>query len=123
MVKSVKVSKPNFFEKLTEYEGTLKILYGVGIVILLILIYIVFFRSTSETPISTMNPNVTPGPTLLPAKIQNLKELVKKEMNKSEVLTTIKGKLEDWGNNVDKLPDDLKEKAIKCYQNPDGCVF
>ena len=40
-----------------------------------------------------------------------------------QILTVIKGKLEDWGDDIDKLPSDVKEKAITCYKNKDGCIF
>ncbi len=131
-----------FFDKLAEYEGILNILYGVGVIILIILIYIVFFRNqitieptstptnTPTNTVSTMNNTTnktrstpTPIPTSVVSKIKNLKNTVSKEINEAEAILIIKGKLEDWGDNINKLPDDVREKAIACYKNTDGCIF
>ncbi len=132
-----------FLEKLPQYEGNLKIAYGVGVVILIVLIYIVFFSGGTSTPpptpspsttpssltnsSTTQSPSTTPSPTKsivkkLDSKITNLKEKIS-ALNNNTVLTIIKGKLEDWGDDVNKLPADVKEKAIACYRNSDGCIF
>jgi hypothetical protein len=129
-----------FLEKLPQYEGNLKIAYGIGVVILIVLIYIVFFSgdsntstpspsTTSTTPSSstTPSPSTTPSSnksikTKLDTKITDLKKKIS-ALNNNTVLTIIKGKLEDWGDDVNKLPADVKEKAMACYRNSDGCIF
>ncbi len=134
-----------FLEQLPQYEGNLKIAYGVGVVILIVLIYIVFFSSSSKTPetpspsttpsitpsmtpTSTSNtPSITTSPTnqitsKLDSKITDLKQKIG-SLNNNTVLTIIKGKLEDWGDDINKLPQDVKEKAMACYRNTDGCIF
>jgi hypothetical protein len=135
-----------FLEKLPQYEGNLTIAYGIGVVILIVLIYIVFFSGDSNT--STPSPSTSPttsttttstttSPTTsstttpssnksiktkLDTKITDLKKKIS-ALNNNAVLTIIKGKLEDWGDDVNKLPADVKEKAMACYRNSDGCIF
>jgi hypothetical protein len=122
----------SFMERLPEYEHTLYILYGIGVVILIILIYIVFFRTTitpapsQQETASTSSPTTNPTKSIsskVGAKITNLKQKINNSLDDVQVIAVIKGKLEDWGDDINKLPADVKEKAIACYKNVDGCVF
>ena len=93
----------------------------------------------------TSNPNITTSPTnnvdtsitFNPSKNTNpdniidiisnkagfIKTDISKNIDTSETVLMIKGKLEDWGDDINSLPDNLKKQAINCYNNPDGCVF
>ena len=141
MARGKSIKGGGFMEKLPEYEPTLYILYGIGVVILIVLIYIVFF-GTSVTP--TPSPSEIPTtPTTMPTdmalalstqtttmptmsvgtKLTNIKQKISNSLNDDKVIAIIKGKLEDWGDDIDKLPADVKEKAFACYKNADGCIF
>jgi len=131
MAKGRLIKGGGFMENLAEYEPTLYILYGIGVIILIVLIYIVFFR-TSITTILSPSPVGTGSPTTAPTKsissqvgnkVKDLKQKVNNTLDDVQILTVIKGKLEDWGDDIDKLPSDVKEKAITCYKNKDGCIF
>ncbi len=86
------------------------------IVLLIILvigtIYILFFREQTPTPTITSIP--IPTPTSV-AEDQNPK--------RKKILKIIKENLKNWGNDINKLPQEIKEAVIKCYDNPEGCIF
>ncbi len=88
------------------------------IVLLIILvigtIYILFFREQTPTPTITSTPTPTPIPTSV-AEDQNPK--------RKKILKIIKENLKNWGNDINKLPQEIKEAVIKCYDNPEGCIF
>ena len=67
MAKGRLIKGGGFMENLAEYEPTLYILYGIGVIILIVLIYIVFFR-TSITTILSPSPVGTGSPTTAPTK-------------------------------------------------------
>jgi hypothetical protein len=137
MARGKSIKGGGIMETLSEYEPTLYILYGIGVVILIGLIYIVFFK-TSVTPTPSPSETIMPvegtldtsttSPTTKPtnsvvSKITNVKQKISNSLNDDKVISIIKGKLEDWGDDIDKLPADVKEKAMACYKNADGCVF
>ena len=74
----------------------------------------------------TFAPNTTSNPNIIDI-ISNQSGFIKTDISKSidnsETILMIKGKLEDWGDDINSLPDNLKQQAISCYNNPDGCVF
>ena len=129
-----------------KYKPILYVLYGFAVLILFFLVYILFFKKKSNqqelNPDITSNPNITLSPTYttLPPNtyvttsptnivdmISNEAGFIKTDISKniasSETILMIKGKLEDWGDNINELPDNLKEQAVNCYNNPNGCVF
>jgi len=75
----------------------------------------------------TFNPSKNSNPDNIVDMISNKAGFIKTDISKNiesnETILMIKGKLEDWGDDINSLPDNLKKQAINCYNNPDGCVF
>jgi hypothetical protein len=94
----------------------------VGVFIILIgLVYILFFKKSDDILIPTPEPtNIsTPESTNM-----STPEPTKFNFdNKSEEVIIIRGQLENWGDDFNSLPDDLKEQAVYCLKNPDACSF
>jgi hypothetical protein len=84
----------------------------------------------TTNPNSTLTPNITTSTTspsnivdIISTKAGFIKTDISKDIASSETILMIKGKLEDWGDDINSLPDNLKEQAVNCYNNPNGCVF
>ena len=105
------------------HQSELMMLYIVGLLLLVVYLYYVFYylkpSTTTSTP--TNQPTQTPGPTK-GSVFDKLKQKIDK-LNELDVAKSLKGKLDTWGDDIDKLPEKLRTRAISCYQNPDGCVF
>jgi hypothetical protein len=99
-----------------DMESNYNIPLIIFIVLLIILvigtIYILFFREQTPTPTITSIP--IPTPTSV-AEDQNPK--------RKKILKIIKENLKNWGNDINNLPKEIKEAVIKCYDNPEGCIF
>ena len=91
----------------------LYISFGVVFLILIALIYILFIKKSDEIVVPTSEPTSKPTPE--PTKF-NLN-------NNSEEVVILRGQLENWGDDFNSLPDDVKEQAMYCLKNPDSCAF
>ncbi len=100
-----------------DMESNYNIPFIIFIILLIILvigiIYILrvpTYSSINTTPIPTYS---SPFPT--PTKEPNKKIFID--------LDNFKQSLENWGDDINKLPKEIKEAVIKCYDNPEGCIF
>lgn len=81
--------------------------------------------STSSSPSpSTMYESIpttsfTSKPTSKPNKIKKTIDKIKS----SKVIKNIEANLKEWKNDINNLPAELRESAIDCYSNPEGCIF
>jgi hypothetical protein len=118
---------------LLAHETKLYILYIIAVIVLCIYLYYIFSYK-SVTPKSTLNPIPSATPTATPESIKNkilskIKSNVSEVKNKiklldeTDVAKSLKGKLDNWGDDIDRLPTELRMNAITCYQNPQGCIF
>ena len=109
------------------------IILGVVLIIIVSIgVYILFFRE-SAIPTSTTSPSTSPSPTYestpttsftstptsKPNKIKKTIDRIKS----SKVIKNIEANLKEWKNDIDNLPTELRESAINCYSNPEGCIF
>ncbi len=96
--------------------------YIILVIILLIIVsigvYILFFRK-SKLPTQTTTYTPTPKPTSKPNKFRKAIDKIKS----SKIIKNIEHDLKEWKNDIDTLPVELKEAAITCYSNPQGCIF
>lgn len=98
------------------------ILFIILIIIVIIAVYILFFRKSNlsiTTPTYTPTSSPTSSPTYTPNKIKRTIDKIKS----SKVIKNIEADLKEWQNDIEKLPLELKEAAINCYSNPQGCIF
>ena len=102
-------------DNFNNYKPLLYISFVVVFIILIGLIYILFIKKSNEIIIPTPEPTNMFTPTPEPTKF-NLD-------NNSEEVVILKGQLEDWGDDFNSLPDDVKEQAMYCLKNPDSCAF
>ena len=95
------------------YKLLLYIFFAIVFIILIVLIYIFYIKKSDDIVIPTSEPTYMPTPE--PTKF-NLD-------NNSEEVVILRGQLENWGDDFNSLPDDVKEQAMYCLKNPDSCAF
>ena len=106
---------------LNAHQSELIMLYVVGLLLLVVYLYYAFYYLKPITTTPTEQPTQTPGPTK-ETVLDKLKKKIDK-LDELDVAKSLKGKLDTWGDDIDKLPEKLRSSAISCYQNPDGCIF
>jgi cytoskeletal protein RodZ len=79
---------------------------------------------TTSPTTSTMYESIpttsfTSTPTSKPNKIKKTIDKIKS----SKIIKNIEANLKEWKNDINNLPAELKENAIDCYSNPEGCIF
>jgi hypothetical protein len=119
---------------LLSHQTELYILYVAGLIVLCIYLYYIFFYKSNITKTTsiTSEPSFTPSSSPLPTKESIKNKLLNKfqstsakikALDASFVAKSLKGKLDNWGDDIDRLPANLRENVISCYQNPQGCIF
>ncbi len=123
---------------LLSHQTELYILYVVCLIVLCIYLYYIFFykstitKTTGITSVPSFTPSLLPSSSPSPTKESIKNKLLNKfqsttakikALDPEFVAKSLKGKLDNWGDDIDRLPANLRENAISCYQNPQGCIF
>jgi hypothetical protein len=100
------------------------IVFIILIIVIIIGVYMLFFRKSAiPTPIPSQTYESTPTPTSISTSSPNkIKKTIDKIKN-SKIIKNIEADLKEWKNDIETLPIELKEAAINCYSNPQGCIF
>jgi hypothetical protein len=107
---------------LNAHQYELSILYIIGLVLLVIYLYYVFYY-LKHVPKNDAVAQETPAPTKNNRSIlTKIKEKADK-LDDLKVIKSLKGTLDTWGDDIDKMPEQIRANAISCYQNPKGCIF
>lgn len=130
-VSILKALSMTILEKIAESKTTLYISYGLGFVMLLAMIYLLFIRLPKEKPGHPSNtifypaPEPTSSETLAPTTMTSQGEEVPKP---TQSIIEIKGKIQELSNEDvkqkwDTFKEKTKEKIKGCYFRPEGCTF
>jgi cytoskeletal protein RodZ len=103
------------------------IILGIILLILVgVLIYYVFFKTSSSTPSPSLSSSPSPSPSSLPSSTTSPTTSTSPPSPTStskQINSILREQVKSWGDDFNSLPDDKKEKIRNCYLNPEQCAF